>query len=535
MIRKILLQNKTFFSIILVFILFFSMVLYFGTKKIYERESKWRDETGVSLLNLGNDAIQSVFNNFNHHLSFLKNLPSIKGFVESDFASFDYRNEAIDIFYKFTNITKEIYQVGIINNSGMEIVKIENTKNETKTIVPFSELYARNSHYHLNNIQNIKDKNIYSSIDLKYDHNIEKKTFVPVVHIYTSLTDDKGDKKGSLLLTIKISNILTLLPKGIFIQTTEGKLVALNSDGTVVVEESKYKFVNLSGQFKISNTDNIHYSSLFLSSKNTIIVGLHHSHIGLKADLQKLILISIIMLCIFFAFIGVISYFNISRIEEKNRAQRALMSSLVELTDWRDPETGNHLKRTQLYSRTLANQLHKNEKYQKTITEQFVQDIYDTAPLHDIGKVGVKDSILLKTGKLTFDEMKIMQEHVNIGRQVIQDVIDNFNINESFIIMARNICGSHHEKYNGAGYPVGLKSMDIPLESRIFALVDVYDALRSKRPYKGEIAHSKTVEIICSEIGEHFDPDVVEEFLKVSNKFEDISNAYMTKPHRVNL
>lgn len=526
MIRKILLQNKAFYIIILVFIIFFSLVLYFSSRRIYERESKWRDESGTSMLNLAIGSIETVLNNYNHHLSFLKRLPTIKGFVESSFASNDHRHETLKIFYKFANVTTEIYQISIINTSGLEIVKIEKTKDGNKSIVPFSELYARNNHYHFKQIANIDNTKNIASIDLNYQQDRANKTAISVMHISTALIDDNGDLKGSLILTINLSKIMEQLPKKIFLQTMEGQLVRLNSDGDILVEKSNYKFHARKGQIKISSTDNVHFSTFQLSIENELIVALHHSHIGLKTDLQKVTLFSIIMMGIFLSFIGVISFFNISRLKDKDRAQRALISSLVELTDWRDHETGDHLQRTKQYSRELAIQLRDNKKYRNMVTDQFIKDLYDTSPLHDIGKVGIKDSILLKKGKLTSSEMETMKDHVRIGRKVIQDIIDNFDIHESFLIMARNICGYHHEKYNGTGYPEGLKASQIPLEARIFALTDVYDAIRSKRPYKDEIAHSEAVTIISAEIGEHFDPDVVYAFLSVSDKFEDISDTH---------
>ncbi len=239
---------------------------------------------------------------------------------------------------------------------------------------------------------------------------------------------------------------------------------------------------------------------------------------------------TLILLAMFLCLIGGISYINLSRLQEKNRAQRALIASLVELTDWRDQETGQHLMRTKHYSKALAKQLRKNPKYRKEITTKFIKDVFDTAPLHDIGKVGIKDPILLKPGKLTNEEFEEMKKHVLIGRQVIQDAIDKFDIQESFMMTARNIAAFHHERYDGSGYLEALKGPAIPLEARIFALADVYDALRSKRPYKNEMPHSQVVEMIQPESGKHFDPDVVEAFLKLGDKFIEISEVYRVRP-----
>mgnify|MGYP001588985758 FL=1 len=169
--------------------------------------------------------------------------------------------------------------------------------------------------------------------------------------------------------------------------------------------------------------------------------------------------------------------------------------------------------------------MRRNKKYRKLITTEFIEDISDAATLHDIGKVGIRDSILLKESPLTHEEYEEMKEHVRIGKQVLQDAIDKFKLKQTFLIMGRNICAYHHEKYNGKGYPEGLKGQEIPLEARIFALCDVYDAIRSKRSYKDALSHEEAVERIKSDSGKHFDPDIVDAFLKIEKKFAQICNT----------
>lgn len=528
MIRKILLQNRTFFFLIFIFILFFGLVLYLGAKRIYDRDAKWQEDTGSGLLLSGRAVIESVFYNFDHHLLFLRELPTMKSYADSGFASLGYRYEVQNIFYNLAKASREIYQIEIIDSSGQERVKIINSQDSATTIVPYSDLQNKKNRYYLNKIMNLNNKIYFSSIELNGKGSLVAKPFVPVVRVGTPLNDEKGNRKGALILSLNFSKILQLLPKRMFVQTQEGNLIALSPEGTVVFKRSNYTFKDSRGRLKISGTENIHYSTLELAPDKKLIVAIHHNHIGLKGRLHKLVFLSAILLAVFLGLIWGLSYINISRFQEKNRTQRALISSLVELTDWRDPETGNHLMRTKTYAKALAKQLRENKKYRKTITMQFIKDIFDTSSLHDIGKVGIKDSILLKTGKLTDEEFEEMKKHVLIGKQVIQDVIDKFDINESFIMTARNIAAFHHEKYNGKGYPEGLKGEAIPLEARIFALADVYDALRSKRPYKDEMTHSEVVTIIRTEIGEHFDPDVVDAFLTIGKKFAEINHTYST-------
>jgi putative two-component system response regulator len=229
------------------------------------------------------------------------------------------------------------------------------------------------------------------------------------------------------------------------------------------------------------------------------------------------------------AFLGlilIVSSIGILRFREMIKAQKAIIFSLAKLTESRDPETGYHLERTRSYSVALARELRNNKKYRKIITQEFIDDLYEVAPLHDIGKVGIPDSILLKDSRLTDEEYEKMKKHVFIGEQVLQDIIDRFQPKQSFFIMARNICAYHHEKYNGQGYLKGLKREEIPLEARIFALADAYDAIRSKRPYKEALPHVEAVRIIKSDSGKHFDPDIVEAFLKCEQEFKEISDTY---------
>ena len=254
-------------------------------------------------------------------------------------------------------------------------------------------------------------------------------------------------------------------------------------------------------------------------------MAIYHSHPSLKAALQRLIFVSVILLALFLCLISIIGYINIVRFRELIGAQKAIISSLAELAEWRDPETGHHLERTGRYSVVLAKQLHKNKKYQKIITNEFNEDLYDDASIHDIGKVGIRDSILLKESKLTDEEYEEMKEHVRIGKQVLQDAIDRFKLKQSFLMIGRNICAYHHEKYNGKGYVEGLKEQEIPLEARIFALCDAYDAIRSKRSYKDALTHEEAVKRLKSDSGEHFDPDIVDAFSEIEWEFVRISDT----------
>ncbi|OHD24794.1 MAG: hypothetical protein A2Y34_05895 [Spirochaetes bacterium GWC1_27_15] len=210
---------------------------------------------------------------------------------------------------------------------------------------------------------------------------------------------------------------------------------------------------------------------------------------------------------------------------EINLTRKALIVSLSSLAESRDPETGAHILRTQEYSKIIAAELVNYQKYKNVIDDLFIERMHDCAPLHDIGKVGIPDDVLLKPGKLTDEEFAIMKTHCYIGKKTLESGT-NLLIDLSFLKFASEIAYSHHEKFDGTGYPRMLKGEDIPLQGRIMALSDVYDALTSKRIYKNSWSHQEARNLILSESCKHFDPLIIEVFLKIENDFINIQNKY---------
>ncbi|GMW01308.1 MAG: hypothetical protein AMXMBFR84_24450 [Candidatus Hydrogenedentota bacterium] len=209
------------------------------------------------------------------------------------------------------------------------------------------------------------------------------------------------------------------------------------------------------------------------------------------------------------------------------RTQQVTVFSLAKLAESRDPETGEHLERMRRYVREVAIEMGTWMKYDGIINSGFVEQLYYSSPLHDIGKVGIPDAILLKPGKLSVEEFEIMKTHTLIGGDTLK-AADTEAGSNSFLAMGRDIAYYHHEKWDGKGYPFGMSGEDIPLVARITALGDAYDALTSKRPYKEAYSHEKSRDIILEASGTHFDPDVVkafvnreEKFVRVQREFED--------------
>ncbi len=213
------------------------------------------------------------------------------------------------------------------------------------------------------------------------------------------------------------------------------------------------------------------------------------------------------------------------RTRELARVQEATIESMSSLTETRDPGTGEHIRRTQNYVRLLAEHLKNQPRFSPFLDEETIELLCRSAPLHDIGKVGVSDRILLKPGRLTDQEFEEMKRHTVYGRDTIQAAERNLG-KTSFLRIAREITYTHHERWDGTGYPEGLKGEQIPVPGRLMALADSYDALTSQRVYKAGICHEKAVDIIIEEKGSHFDPAVVDAFLEVKEKFRQIALEY---------
>lgn len=197
------------------------------------------------------------------------------------------------------------------------------------------------------------------------------------------------------------------------------------------------------------------------------------------------------------------------------------LTAMIKLSELRDDITGYHIERTKEYAVLLSRELNLDDK--------FVKHISKASLLHDIGKVAIRDEVLLKPGKLTKDEYKEIKQHATIGAKTINKVITaNEYINE-YLYMAIDIALCHHEKYDGSGYPNGLSESKIPLCARIFAIADAYDVITSKRPYKEPESHEEAVRRIKLDCGKHFDPDIVEAFLRIQDNFEVISKKYKDK------
>lgn len=217
------------------------------------------------------------------------------------------------------------------------------------------------------------------------------------------------------------------------------------------------------------------------------------------------------------------------RTAENDFTQQVSIRALAHLAEIRDPETGNHLRRTQGYVHRLAIIMKQHPRFSETLTDRYIDLLTRSAPLHDIGKVGIPDYILLKPGKLTPEEWAIMQTHAKMGSDAIERAENHFQVEIPFLTIAKHIAHWHHEKWDGTGYPDGLAGDAIPVCARIMALADVFDALISVRTYKAPMPYQAACDIIVAGSGKHFDPDLVEAFIAnfddfalIGKQFEDV-------------
>ena len=214
------------------------------------------------------------------------------------------------------------------------------------------------------------------------------------------------------------------------------------------------------------------------------------------------------------------------RTQEISAIQDVTIIALASLAETRDSETGGHIKRTQHYVKKLALRLKNVPRFKQFLTDKNIELLFKSAPLHDIGKIGVPDNILLKPGKLTKKEFEIMEKHTTFGRDAIVTAEKRLDSPTSFLKYAREIAYSHQEKWDGSGYPEGLAGDDIPISARLMAVADVYDALVTRRVYKPPFPHKKSVDIIKHGYANHFDPDIVDAFIEIEEELNEIAKKF---------
>ncbi|WP_027467694.1 response regulator [Deefgea rivuli] len=214
------------------------------------------------------------------------------------------------------------------------------------------------------------------------------------------------------------------------------------------------------------------------------------------------------------------------RTRELAAIQDVTILAMASLAETRDSDTGGHILRTQHYVRSLAQKLQSHPRFQAYLDDYTISMLFKSAPLHDIGKVGIPDRILLKPGRFDDDEFRIMKSHAELGRAAIEHAEKRLGLEVPFLSCAKEIAYSHQEKWDGSGYPEGLSGDAIPISARLMAVADVYDALISRRVYKPGMPHDKAVQIIVEGKGTHFDPDMIDAFVELADEFHAIAQQF---------
>lgn len=219
------------------------------------------------------------------------------------------------------------------------------------------------------------------------------------------------------------------------------------------------------------------------------------------------------------------------RTREVAALQDVAIHTMASLAETRDSETGNHIRRTSWYVKALAEKLRNHPRFSHFLNDRNIGMLFKSAPLHDIGKVGIPDRILLKPGRFEPHEMEIMKTHTTLGRDAIISAEKELGVEVDFLKFAKEIAYGHQEKWDGSGYPEGLAGDAIPISARLMAVADVYDALISRRVYKEGMTHEAAVAIIAEGRGKHFDPDMVDAFMSILDQFVDIAKRYADTDH----
>lgn len=212
-----------------------------------------------------------------------------------------------------------------------------------------------------------------------------------------------------------------------------------------------------------------------------------------------------------------------NEMEKRNLMQSRVIEDLAAVIETRDSDTGGHIIRTKKYVNMILNQMQKDEKYKDILTDEYIMNITNSAPLHDVGKIAITDRILLKPGRLDKDEFEEMKKHSSKGGEMIKNIFSNLE-DKNLSMISYEIALSHHEKWDGTGYPNGLKGEDIPLPARVMAVADVYDAITSKRVYKDSIPPEEAFEIIVNGSGTQFDPDIIRNVILIKQDLIDYVN-----------
>lgn len=368
-------------------------------------------------------------------------------------------------------------------------------------------------------------KQIIEKIPLNTDgNNIVINRELKMLYLIKPLTNDIGNKDKFILFFFSPELLLNYLPNNYALLVKGGDVQWVPASKNFP-ESFKLPEETSNRVIRINDTQSVFYASLINNNTNYFLASLSDMS-GVKDTLLYSTFYTIIIFTVFFGLIMFLIYLRNNQISQLIETQKATVVCLANLAEFKDNETADHLERTRHYGTLLSNYLRQLPKYKKLINRDYLDNIGFASVLHDIGKVGVPDKILKKPDKLTDDEFDVIKQHPVYAKNILQDLVNKHKVNDTFFNLGFNIAVYHHERWDGTGYPDGLKGEEIPLEARIFSVCDVYDALRSERVYKKPLSHEKTMAIINEASGTQFDPEVVAAMNACADQFNMIHDTY---------
>jgi len=389
----------------------------------------------------------------------------------------------------------------------------------------FTKLDSPNTPEEYKDFLKLSGKEIFSILPLKDVNNIVISNELKLLYLVKYLPNSIGDEDKCIVFFFTPALLLKYLPSSYALLlkdenkqwTPASNNFPKNFDLPKVIEDSNF--------IPISDTQSVFVAPLQNNNTNYVLASVTDMS-ELRHTLLYSTIITVIFFSAFFIFIVVLIYIRNQQISQLIETQKATVVCLANLAEFKDNETADHLERTRHYGTLLSNYLKQKPEFNSKISREYIENIGFASVLHDIGKVGVPDSILKKPDKLTSDEFEVIKHHTTYAKNILKDLVSKYKINDIFFTLAYNIAVYHHEKWDGSGYPEGLSGIDIPLEARIFSACDVYDALCSERVYKPPFSHEKAMSIINEGKGTHFDPDVVDAINACAEQFKQIHNTY---------
>jgi len=511
-ILKLIKNTKSFYSLMLLMFFVFILLILFTGRQVYVNEKNKLNESVTTELQL-------TLQNFEYRLDDLKiEIRRLVSVMNQSNILTDPTETAISAFASDFLLDHNFLCMILLDKNNDIINRINNQA----MLDDPSNFLSRDTN----------DIVKYIHFDDSSFNNITISNELNVVYLIKNVTSPMGNIEYNIAFFFTPELLLTYLPPNYAFLIKGGGVkwapaaTTFPLDFKVTDYEKSYDFNHF------SDTQAIYYTQLSNSNSNFLLATVADTtHI--KYSLLFNTLITVVVFCLFFLVIIILVYFRNIQINQLIDTQKATVVCLANLAEFKDNETADHLERTRHYGTLLSNKLRSLPAFKHKISNDYLENIGFASVLHDIGKVGVPDSILKKPGKLSLEEFDVIKKHTVFAKDILKELVEKHKINDIFFTLSYNIAAYHHEKWDGSGYPHGLSGDSIPLEARIFAICDVYDALRSERVYKDALSHEQSLSIINEGKGTHFDPAIVDVFNTCAEQFRQIHDTYILFYHQV--